>query len=187
MSWASEIARPSRTSAAAALRLAGVIRFAAPSSSSWPQRPQLDSSVNARWKSCSVVNVLLPCTSTRTSNTAATSNTAIATAAPRTSDNRDIGSGTPVFVMIIPPLTCLLLAFLSGHLRTAVDGRVIAQSHRQPAGRRNSHCPLTFSEDVVDATANYCLELLANLAGRQRFSWPVSGNPDKYGSFSRNP
>src|SRR5258707_756254 len=34
---------PSRTSAAAALRLAGVIRFNVPSSSSAPHRPQFDS------------------------------------------------------------------------------------------------------------------------------------------------
>src|SRR5262245_14939805 len=42
---ASETAKPSLTSAAAALRFAGVIRLSAPISSSLPQRPQLVSSV----------------------------------------------------------------------------------------------------------------------------------------------
>src|SRR5436853_7582775 len=43
-SEAREIEIPSFTSATASLRLAGVIRLRVPSSSSFPQRPQLDSS-----------------------------------------------------------------------------------------------------------------------------------------------
>ena len=56
-SCASETARPSRASANACFRLAGVIRLAAPSSSSSPQRPQFESSFIARRKSASVAIV----------------------------------------------------------------------------------------------------------------------------------
>src|SRR5271166_1870824 len=45
MSWASEMATPSLTIPAASLRLAGVIRLRVPSWSSFPHRPQLESSV----------------------------------------------------------------------------------------------------------------------------------------------
>src|SRR5262245_14831324 len=47
-SRARETDTPSLTSAAACLRFAGVIRFAAPIWSSLPQRPQLDSSLDQR-------------------------------------------------------------------------------------------------------------------------------------------
>src|SRR5438874_8899534 len=50
---------PSFTSAAACLRLAGVIKFAAPSSSSCPHRPQFDRSFIAWWNSASVVVFLV--------------------------------------------------------------------------------------------------------------------------------
>ena len=49
---------PSFTSAAACFRLPGVIKFAAPSSSSCPHRPQFDRSFIAWWNSASVVIVL---------------------------------------------------------------------------------------------------------------------------------
>src|ERR1700682_6026701 len=63
MSCAIETASPSFTSAAACFRLAGVMKFAAPSSSSLPQRPQFDSSFVARMKSSSVVIVFRVCIS----------------------------------------------------------------------------------------------------------------------------
>src|SRR5881397_2616241 len=53
-SWARDIVTPSFASASACLRLAGVIRLAAPSSSFSPQRPQLESSFMALRKSASV-------------------------------------------------------------------------------------------------------------------------------------
>src|SRR5262245_40684613 len=52
--------RPSLTRAAACLRLAGVIRFDAPISSSGPQRPQFDTSFIASRNSASLVMGLRP-------------------------------------------------------------------------------------------------------------------------------
>src|SRR5690349_2400493 len=55
---AHEMTRPSRTSAAAWRRLAGVIRLSVPSSSSAPQRPQLLKDWNQPRMSCSVGSAL---------------------------------------------------------------------------------------------------------------------------------
>src|SRR5579863_10339851 len=55
-----ETETPSLTSAAACLRLAGVIRLTAPIWSSLPQRPQFESSV-IHWSTMAAVTVWLDC------------------------------------------------------------------------------------------------------------------------------
>src|SRR5579862_5083942 len=57
---AMETETPSLTSAAACLRLAGVMRLTAPIWSSFPQRPQLESSV-IHWSTMAAVTVWVDC------------------------------------------------------------------------------------------------------------------------------